>query len=223
MAAFNSMFHRLFSIPMDKKEFENEHRYIIETGRINGYCRQKLDKIFEKHKRKKEIQNLTNLQPIDEKEFKYISMPFCPPLTQKLDNQLKKHGYKIAYRNEGKLSDLLGSTKDKILEEGEKSGIYQIKCSKCDVSYIGQTKRKMKTRIKEHHEDCSKPPLEEKPMPKHAIENNHPFGEIKLLKEVRKPFELNAYESLLLHKHKNENLVNIQKEGNCPSVLYKYV
>jgi hypothetical protein len=77
----------------------------------------------------------------------------------------------------------------------------------------------MKIRIKEDYEDCSKLAVEEKPMPRHSIENNHPFGEVKLLQEVRKPFELNAYESLLLHK----NLVNIQKVGNCPSSLYKFV
>jgi hypothetical protein len=223
MAAFNSMFHRLFSIEMSQEDFEVEQKYIMDTGRMNGYSRQMLDKIFEKHKRKKDLQNLTSLQPLDDAEYKYISMPFCPPLTHRLDNQLRKHGYKVAYKNDGKLSDLLGSTKDKIREDDEKSGIYQINCSKCDASYIGQTKRKMKIRIKEHFEDCSKPPIEEKPMPKHAIENNHPFGEISLLKEVRKPFELNAYESLLLNKHKNKNLVNIQKEGNCPSTLYKFV
>jgi GIY-YIG catalytic domain len=129
----------------------------------------------------------------------------------------------VAYCNEGKLGDLLGSTKDKIREDGEKSGIYQINCSLCDATYIGQTKRKMKIRIKEHNEDCAKPPVEEKPMPRHSIENNHPFGEVKLLQEVRKSFESNAYESLLLHKNKNKNLVNIQKEGNCPSSLYKVV
>jgi hypothetical protein len=59
-------------------------------------------------------------------------------------------------------------------------------------------------------------------MAKHAIENNHSFDVPKLLKEVRKPLHLNAYESLFLFKNKNQNLVNVQKEGNCPSILYKF-
>lgn len=223
MAAFNSMFHRLFSIPMNQQDFENERSLIMDTAKVNGYNRKTMEKLFEKHQKKKDIQNLTSLEPINDREFKYISMPFHPPLTHKLDNELKKFGYKVAYQNEGKLAALLGSTKDKITDDGEKSGIYQIQCANCDVKYIGQTKRKMKTRIKEHFEDCKKPPNEEKPMAKHAIENSHVFGEVKLLEEVRQPFKLNACESFHLHKHKNENLVNVQLGGNCPSVLFNYV
>jgi hypothetical protein len=41
-----------------------------------------------------------------------------------------------------------------------------------------------------------KPGNQEKPMPLHTIESGHPFGEVKLLKEVMKPHQLDAYESI---------------------------
>ena len=50
---------------------------------------------------------------------------------------------------------------------------------------------------------------------------HHNFQDVKLLKEVRNPLQLDAYESLYLHKHKNENLVNIQNYGNINSGLFK--
>jgi hypothetical protein len=150
-------------------------------------------------------------------------MPFYPPLTNKLGNELRKFGYKVAYHNNGKLSDQLGSTKDKKSDKMEKSGIYMINGATCDSKYIGQTKRKVATRIKEHRDDCSKPANEEKPMPLHVIETGHPFGEVKLLKKVLKPHQLDTYESIELYKHRNENLVNVQLRGNCPSVLYQFI
>ena len=208
---------------MDSNDFETELSFIFETGKINGFSSMVLKKMYEKHKRKQEIDRLTTLLPLNDKNLKYISMPFYPPITYKLDNELKKFGYRIAYKNNGKLSDLLGTAKDKVKEESEKSGIYKINCSMCDALYIGQTKRKLSTRFKEHCDDCLKPPNQEKPMPQHSIENSHPFGEVKLLKEVRKPFQLDAYESIYLYKNKSKKLVNVQKEGNCPSTLYQFL
>jgi hypothetical protein len=152
-----------------------------------------------------------------------LSIPFCPPLTHRLSNELKKFGYRIVYNNNGeKLSNLLGSTKDKIPDD-EKSGIYEINCQDCDATYIGKSKRKIKIRGKEHQDDCRKPPSEEKPVAKHSIEFDHNLGEIKLLKEVRKVSQLDSYESLFLERFRNKNLLNIQKLGNNPSVLYKFV
>lgn len=42
------------------------------------------------------------------------------------------------------------------------SGIYLIKCSKCDAIYIGQTKRSVKTRLKKHERDCKLTTADEK-------------------------------------------------------------
>jgi hypothetical protein len=222
MAAFNSMFNRLLSIPMKTEDFEKEKEYIFQTGKINGYSKTQLDKLLRKHVRKREIQNLTSLEIIEQDAPKFISLPFVPPLTYKLDNELRKYGFKVAYNNNGKLRDLLGTAKDKVTEDEEKSGIYEIKCSSCDATYIGQTKRKLKTRYKEHLEDVKKTVNDEKPLAKHAIEENHPIGQMKLLKEVKKPHKLDAYESLYLFKNKDKNLLNCQTEGNNPSILFKF-
>ena len=44
---------------------------------------------------------------------------------------------------------LLGNPKDKI-ELNERSGIYEISCKDCNLKYVGQTKRPIITRFKEH-------------------------------------------------------------------------
>jgi len=34
--------------------------------------------------------------------------------------------------------------------------VYKIKCSNCDINYVGQTKRQLGTRLKEHMSDIKK-------------------------------------------------------------------
>lgn len=46
-AAFHSMAHRLFNIPMEKEEFCAERKKIHEAAILNGYDRKFVDKILE--------------------------------------------------------------------------------------------------------------------------------------------------------------------------------
>jgi hypothetical protein len=127
-AAFNSMFHRLFMIPMNPKDFNKELNYIFEAANRNGYEEICIQKIYKKHKFKHDLRQFTSLNPINEKKesIKYISMPYDPNITNKLQNELDKFNMKIAYESHGKLSDFLGSMKDKNEDPLENSGIYQI-------------------------------------------------------------------------------------------------
>jgi hypothetical protein len=92
---------------MKPEDFDMELKNIFETGKLNGYRENVMKKLYEKHKRKKELENFTSLESIDEKKLKFISMPYYPPLTNKLNNELMKFGYKVAYNNNGKLADLM--------------------------------------------------------------------------------------------------------------------
>jgi hypothetical protein len=55
----------------------------------------------------------------------------------------------VAYTAGLSLQSLLGNPKDKV-NRNEKSGIYEINCKDCNKKYIGQTKRPIITRFKEH-------------------------------------------------------------------------
>ena len=83
--------------------------------------------------------------------------------------------------------------------------------------------RKMKIRGNEHICDTCKEVDDQKPLAKHIIEENHTLGPITLLKEVRKPSQLDTYESMYLFKARNQELLNIQVQGNNPSILFKFL
>ena len=55
----------------------------------------------------------------------------------------------IVHPSGNKLQQLLGNPKDKI-ELNERSGIYEISCKDCNLKYVGQSKRSIIIRFKEH-------------------------------------------------------------------------
>ena len=66
-----------------------------------------------------------------------------------------------------------------------KSGVYQIGCKACDKIYIGQTKRNLKTWIKEHFRNIKYKHLEKSAVATHHLINGHEFNPVpKLLKNV---------------------------------------
>jgi hypothetical protein len=223
-AAFHSMFFRLFNTPMSNANFNKEKNYIMETGKINGYDEKTLMRIFNKQRQKFENHQFSALTRGDEstETTNYIGLPFAGSLTENLSRKLKKFGIKVGYQNPGKLSDFLGSLKDKETDQEKKSGIYLLKCADCDAAYIGLSKRRIGVRKKEHIADCSKPLNEESAMAHHCICESHKIDDqMELLKEVNEFYKLNVWESLFLFKHSNLNLQNIYKEGNSPSILFQ--
>ncbi|XP_058839239.1 uncharacterized protein LOC131694763 [Topomyia yanbarensis] len=144
-AAFHSMAHRLFNVPMENEEFQAEREKIYKAAVLNGYEKRFVDKILRKHKRKKHRQNATTLEP-DKKQERRICLPFYPKITNPVQTVLKQHGYQVAYKSGNTLKDLLCNLKDKVPTD-QKSGIYQIPCKDCPAVYIGQTRRKFKVRI----------------------------------------------------------------------------
>ncbi|EZA54575.1 hypothetical protein X777_05696, partial [Ooceraea biroi] len=55
-----------------------------------------------------------------------------------------------------KLDCFIKRGKDRLINGKQTSVVYKIDCTNCDSCYIGQTKRHLDTRIKEHISDIKK-------------------------------------------------------------------
>ena len=197
-AAFHSMVHRLFSIPMESENFVTERNRIHEAAELNGYDKTFVDKILRKHERKKHRQNCTTLQP-EKEEKRWISLPFYPKLTNSIQSVLQKHGFHAAYKSNNNLKDLLVNLKDKVPPE-EKSGIYKIPCENCPAVYIGQTRRKLKARLREHKTAVENDRVNDSSVAAHTTSQKHSvdWEKVKLIKNVQKTAHLNAWESMYI-------------------------
>ncbi|XP_055590309.1 uncharacterized protein LOC129742433 [Uranotaenia lowii] len=197
-AAFHSMAHRLYNIPMEKEDFEEEKHKILEAGFLNGFDNEFVLKILRKHARKKYRSDATTFRPEKEEPYR-VSLPFHPKLTNGITKILSQHGLKTAYKSGNTLKDRLVSLKDKIPQD-ERSGIYEIPCESCPAVYIGQTRRKFKVRLKEHRNAVDNNRVNESSVAAHATEMDHSINWEKVIyrKCVRKASHLNAWESMFI-------------------------
>lgn len=207
-ATFQSMIHRLLTIPLNKQRFENELLNITNIAKLNGYSPDMVMNILKKKKVKLNRTNITTLVS-DKPPLKYIGITYDPILTKGLDSIFKKVNLIKAFKNDNSISKFLGNPKDStpILE---KSGIYQINCDTCDKLYIGQTRRQIMTRWKEHFSHIKFCRPEKSSVADHILETNHNISikNLSLLKTVNNKHYLDSLESIYIAKHDKHKLLN---------------
>ena len=208
MATFHFLINRLLWVPLNKERYDNELRRIKQIAESHGYNPGIIDKLI-LNKRRKQNSIHTTLSPIENSsEVKHIALPYYPPLTKGLQKIFKQVDTKVVFTNQNTLKNLLGNPKDKT-PRLQQSGIYQIKCSKCDHSYIGQTKRNPTVRFKEHMAHYKNGRFTRSAVAKHIFESDHEITstDLTLLKATENR-KLDAYESLFIHLNRNKILNN---------------
>ena len=83
------------------------------------------------------------------------------------------YGFNIAYKPMNKLNTFIKTGKDSLPKDDQCGVVYKINCLNCESSYVGQTKRKLKTRIKEHKADIRKPSSEISVVSRHRMNEMH--------------------------------------------------
>lgn len=227
MASFHSMAHRLVKLPLSLKSYLDEYNHIKESAKVNGYNMEDIDNIIKKHSNKLKKDSLSTLFAQERRNniesVKRVRVTFAPQVTNRLKTILKPHNMCPVFSVQGKLKDVLGSTKDKS-KEVEKSGIYEIQCPECYMKYYGQTKRSLSVRFKEHMSHIRYNRPEKSSVAHHALTKNH-LGvnneNLKLVKQVFNPMCLDAYESYFIQK--NRQICFNSDDGNIISNLFTFV
>jgi hypothetical protein len=184
---------------------------------LNGYEEDLVLRLNDKHKLRHERQFFTKLSPITRadklqgnrhnsanKQINVI-MPYHSGLTCSVKRVLKSQGINVCFQNRNNLKDLIGQVKHK-KPANTKSGIYNIHCGDCTGNYVGQTKRRVETRVKEHIRAIRNKQDDKSAIAAHCIEERHQVKSYKLLKQVTNNYQLDAWESLYITK--GQDLVN---------------
>ena len=201
------MVYRLVNIPMNKIDFEKEKQLIINIANFNEFHKEMILKLIKKQEWRKNIRNINTLEQNNSKNNnKRAAIIFIPHISNKISKIFKKYDIDIVSSKHNNLMSLLGNTKDKV-KETDKSGIYQIQCENCEKCYIGQTRRNIGIRFKEHIRNIKNQETNKSPIAEHVLEENHNIQTIQLLKQVNNNQELNIREAIEMSKNKN-NLLN---------------
>ena len=101
------------------------------------------------------------------------------------------------------------------LDKDKKTGVvYKINCVDCDASYVGQTKRLLKTRIDEHKKHINKNSTQKSVITDHRL-NNHEFDwdNVKILDE--EPILRKRLLSEMICIKRQKNSLNLQTDTEC--------
>ncbi|KMQ81482.1 reverse transcriptase [Lasius niger] len=122
---------------------------IKQIANINGFSSSRIDNLVASYTREPKFKKITTLKKITKEEGKFSKFTYIGKSSSKISSILKKYGIKCVYGNSRNIKDKLGGPKDKP-DKFKVSGIYSIQCSDCPLKYIGQTRRPIEKRFKEH-------------------------------------------------------------------------
>jgi len=128
---------------------------------------------------------------------------------------IKKSNFIVGFKGINKLNNFIKVQKDKTNFMSKNNVVYKILCNNCDASYVGQTKRQVQTRIKEHTNNIRLEPSRYSVITEHILEFNHSFDwkNIKIL-----DYEPNYNKRLIsemLHIKEQRHGINSQKNTEC--------
>lgn len=96
--------------------------------------------------------------------IKYYKIPYIKNLSEHLSRILGTETIKVAFKNDNTLKKIYTNTKDKTPDHSKSNVIYKIPCKNCNKCYIGQTRRYLETRLKEHKNNIK---------PSNLLRSNH--------------------------------------------------
>jgi len=92
----------------------------------------------------------------DEDNRPFFTIPYVHNISENFRKISRKHNLKLAFSTSNSLSKFIKTGKDPLDHFSCCNVVYQINCRDCEASYVGQTKRPLKTRINEHRKDINK-------------------------------------------------------------------
>jgi hypothetical protein len=152
------------------------------------------------------------------KNEKWATFTFMSPNIRKVTNLFKQAGVKIAFRGKNTLARLVKTTNTTRTPTHNKPSIYQLKCSTCNLSYIGQTSCNLKTRYHEHIRYI-KHNNPQSAYAQHILNNRHEFGTTENIMTLLKPLHsqhlLTTTGQFYIHSfHKNSKPISEQSSGS---------
>jgi len=215
------MIDRIFLLSnprLHQKNFD----FMIKTFLCNGYplkfifdtISNRLRNLFKKRTKKQ------NLNDSDDVQKGWFLIPFIPKLSEKFKNITKNLKTRLAFFNLHKLGRMIKAQKDKLPLGHNKNVVYKLKCKNCDVTYVGQTKRKLNTRVMEHKKDINKKSGNYSVITEHKLESNHDFEwENPVILDREKQYYRRLV-SEMVHIKSQNNPLNLQVDTEALEHVY---
>jgi len=120
---------------------------------------------------------------------------------------LRYHIYSL-----NKLDGIIKAQKDRLPDFSKKNVVYKISCNDCDATYVGQTKRKLNTRITEHRNQINSKSSHKTVITEHRLRYNHEFDWTNVEILDKETFYWKRIISEMLNIQLQKNALNCQTD-----------
>ena len=209
LAVPNTLYHRANHIITDTESRHNEIKQIQKTLQANGFPK--------KFTYSKQPKRKTTTQE-KQKYLGYTTIPYVKNVSEKIKRILNDVSIKSTFKPLRTIRHFIPQPKDPIQEKETYGVIYQVPCKNCEESYIGQTKRNINTRLKEHRTAVKKGRIQKSALSEHVMNKVHliDWQNAKIIQQ-----ESNYKKRLFLeswHINKNPKTMNRKDGSNLPNV-----
>ena len=133
---------------------------------------------------------------------------------------LRGIGFTVVYKITKKLNTLIKRGKNNLHNNDKTNVVYKLNCQNCNVSYIGQTKRHLRTRVKEHSNNIKLHETNHSVISKHRVESGHDFDWTKPNILHNEKYVRKREIAEMFYIKKSNNTINLQKDTDNLNNIY---
>lgn len=161
LGVVRTLMDRMNTIVSEDSDRELEEAKIKKALALCGYPDWSFTKV------KRQIENKKTKKPakksdLTDKSKGLVVIPYVNGLSEKANRIFRRHGIATAMRPHSSLRKMLVHPKDKRDPDATTDVVYEIPCSNCKHTYVGETGRLLGTRVEEHKDESNKIAVERK-------------------------------------------------------------
>ena len=126
-----------------------------------------------------------------------MMLPYVAGISERIRKACKSYNIRVVFRSGPTFRSMLTKVKDPLPIEKQANVVYEIPCS-CGKVYIGETKRRLETQLKEHKEACIKDQTTKSAIAEYAWTEGYPINwdGTRTLQRARHTMELVMKEAM---------------------------
>jgi hypothetical protein len=214
-SVIRALVSRAFTHNTDQSDLKIELSHIEDVLIENNYPKNLIHEIISQQKQKHLLPKVPSSHLTPSFDItKTISIPYYKHISENIKKILFKYDIKVVFKRGLTVRNMLNNNKRNKLD---KAGlVYKINCNECDAIYVGETKRKLITRLTEHKNAISNINIKSNIADHaHNTQHNINFDNIHVSYYEKKYLARKFLESFEIEKLKqlNSNLMNDQQNS----------
>ena len=146
-----------------------------------------------------------------------IAVRYISGLSEDIQRVCCQFNIRVAFRSKRSLRSMLTRVKDPLPPDVQFKVIYKVPCF-CGKANIGETARRLETRLKKHKDACRKQPTDKSAIAEHAWNSHCPikWEEASVLDHARNSPDLMIKEAIHIQTTPMDRLINRDKGAEIP-------